>query len=79
MRSVVGLDGLRGLFEPKRFNDSMILILVWCRDIAVFMFFMKQRCLLESNSSIATAVSVCRVVLVNVNSIPYKETSPRSL
>lgn len=39
MRSVVGLDGLKGIFEPKRFNDSMILILIWCRDIVIFAFF----------------------------------------
>lgn len=38
MGSVVGLDGLKGLVEPKRFNYSIILILVWCRDIAMFMF-----------------------------------------
>lgn len=39
VRSMVGLDGPRSLFESKKFNDSMILNLVWCRDIAIFTFF----------------------------------------
>lgn len=72
VRSVVGLDGLRGLFEPKRFNDSMVLIFVWCRDIAIFTFFNETMAMLEVNSLNVTAASVCRMLLANVISIPFE-------
>lgn len=43
MRSVVGVDGLRGLIEPKRFNDSLIIILSGA-EMSLCLPFVKKQC-----------------------------------